>query len=207
MCHQQHWITRTRLGLSHFLFTKFKYSFQDPLDHVSNCGKVETTIHYLPHLTNFSNERLALFNKLQSINENILIKGNSNIWKVILFGEHAFNDTKNTLLIVTIHTSFQQNVFILSYKKVVTYLFVYVQRFFSAFIKIFFFVHLFLIVLYFFFMFRILFFKLFLEFFSIYIYRFLSQAHFKIMCLMTVNLWLNVWYINKKQLHQPQYFL
>lgn len=135
MCHQQHWITRTRLGLSYFLFTKFKYSFQDPLDHVSNCGKVETTIHYLPHLTNFSNERLALFNKLQSINENILIKGNSNIWKVILFGEHAFNDTKNTLLIVTIHTSFQQNVFILSYKKVVSYLFVYVQRFFSAFIN------------------------------------------------------------------------
>ena len=88
-------ITRLRLGLSHLRFHKFKHSFQDTLNPICNCGTVETIIHYLLLCPNFSNERLTLFNKLQSIDENILSKDDSNISKVLLFGDNSFNDGKN----------------------------------------------------------------------------------------------------------------
>ena len=89
-------ITRLRLGLSHLRFHKLKHSFQDTLNSICNCGFVETNIHYLLLCPNFSNERLTLFNKLQSIDENILSKDDSNISKVLLFGDNSFNDAKNT---------------------------------------------------------------------------------------------------------------
>ena len=46
-----------------------------------------------------TNERLIFFNKLQSIDANILSKGDSNISKVLLFGDHSFNDEKNTSIL------------------------------------------------------------------------------------------------------------
>ena len=52
-------------------------------------------MHYLLHCPDFSNERLTLFNKLQSIYENILSKDESKISKVLLFGDDSFNDIKN----------------------------------------------------------------------------------------------------------------
>ena len=64
-------ITRLGLGLSHLRFHKFKHSFQATLNPICNCGSVERTIHYFLYCLNFSNERLTLFNKLQSIDENI----------------------------------------------------------------------------------------------------------------------------------------
>ena len=64
--------------------------------HICNCGSVETTIHYLLHCPNFSKERLTLFNKLKSIDENILSTDDSNISKVLLFGDDSFDDVKNT---------------------------------------------------------------------------------------------------------------
>ena len=89
-------ITRLRLGLSHLRFHKFKHSFQDTLNPICNCGTVETTVHYLLHCPNFSNERLIFFNKLQSTDANILSKDDSNIFKVLLYSDHSFNDEKNT---------------------------------------------------------------------------------------------------------------
>ena len=47
----------------------------------------------------FTNERLIFFNKLQSIDANILSKGDSNISKMLLFGDHSFNDEKNTSIL------------------------------------------------------------------------------------------------------------
>ena len=94
-------ITRLRLGLSHLRFHKVKHSFQDTFNPFCNCGTVGTTIHYLLHCPNFSKERLTLFNKLQSTDGNILSKDNSNISKVLLFGDHSFNDVKNTSALTT----------------------------------------------------------------------------------------------------------
>ena len=92
-------ITKLRLGLGHLRFHKFKHSFQDTLNPICICGTVETTIHYLLLCPNFSNERLTLFNKLQSTDENILSKDDSNISKVRLFGDNSFNDAKNTFVL------------------------------------------------------------------------------------------------------------
>ena len=38
-------IARLRLGLSHLRFHKSKYSFQDTLNPICNCGTVEATVH------------------------------------------------------------------------------------------------------------------------------------------------------------------
>ena len=38
------------------------------------------------------------FNKLQSVDKNILSKDDSSILKVLLFGDHSFNDLKNTFI-------------------------------------------------------------------------------------------------------------
>ena len=74
-------ITRLKLGLSHFRFHKFKHRFQHTLNPICNSGTFETTVHYLLHCPNFSNERLTFFNKIQSIYENILRKDVCNISK------------------------------------------------------------------------------------------------------------------------------
>ena len=89
-------ITRLSLDLSHHRFHKFTHNFQDTLNPTCCCGTVETTIHYLLHCPNFSNERLTLFDKLESIDENIFSKDDSNISKVLPFGDDSFNDTKIT---------------------------------------------------------------------------------------------------------------
>ena len=87
-------ITMLRLGLSHLRFHKFKHSVQDTLNPICNCGTVETTVHYLLHCPNFSNEKLIFFNKLRSIDANILSKVDSNTSKVLLYGNHSYNDEK-----------------------------------------------------------------------------------------------------------------
>ena len=84
------------MGLGHLRFHEIKHSFHNTLNAICNCSTVETTIHYLFHCPKFSNERLAVFNTLQSIDENIVGKNNSNISKVLLFGDHSFTDVKNT---------------------------------------------------------------------------------------------------------------
>ena len=88
-------ITRLRLGLSHLRFHKFKHNFQDTLNPICSCGTIEATIHYLLHYSIFSNERLTLFSKLQSIGVNILSKDDSNVSKVLHFDEDSFKDIKN----------------------------------------------------------------------------------------------------------------
>ena len=62
---------------------------------------METTIHDLLHCPNFSNERLTLFNKLQSTDGNILSKDDSRISKALLFGDDSFNDVKNSSVLTS----------------------------------------------------------------------------------------------------------
>ena len=86
-------LTRFRIGLSYLY--KFTHSFQDTSHSICNCGTVETTVRYLLPCPNFSNNRLIFFSKLQSIDKNILSKDESNISKVLLCGDHPFNDVKD----------------------------------------------------------------------------------------------------------------
>ena len=80
-------ITRLRLDLSHLRFYKFKHNFEGTLNPICSCGSVETNIHYLLHCPIFSNEKLTPFNELQSIDQNILSKDDSNVSKGLLFGD------------------------------------------------------------------------------------------------------------------------
>ena len=45
------------------------------------------------------NERVTFFKKLQIIDANILSKDNSNTSKVLIHGDHSFNDEKNTSIL------------------------------------------------------------------------------------------------------------
>ena len=58
-------LSQLRLGLSHLREHKFKHSFQDSLNPFCSCGKgeVETSAHYLLQCSNYSEERLAHYNK------------------------------------------------------------------------------------------------------------------------------------------------
>ena len=92
-------ITRLRLGLIHLRFHKLKHSFQNALNPICNCGTVETTVHYFLYCPNSSNEKLTFFKKLQSIDMNILSTDDFNISEVLLFGDHSFNDVKDTSIL------------------------------------------------------------------------------------------------------------
>ena len=95
-------VTKLRLGLSHHRFRKFKHSFWDKLSPICNCGAVEITAHHSLYFLDFWAERLNLFNKLRRTNDSILGKSDSNISKVLLFGDHSLNDPKiNSILVAT----------------------------------------------------------------------------------------------------------
>ena len=72
---------------------------------ICNCGTAEGTIDYLLHFPNFSNEKLTLFNKFQSI-DSILIKHDSNILNV---GKHSLNNVKNTSVLKLFDAPLYQN--------------------------------------------------------------------------------------------------
>ena len=96
-------ITRLRLGLSHLREHKFKHSFEDSLNPLCICGSgdIESTSHYLLHCSEYSNERMTLLNKIRQIDSNILDKRNSEITRILLFGDPSFNDEINTLVLNT----------------------------------------------------------------------------------------------------------
>ena len=60
-------LTRLRVGFSHLREHKFRHGFSDTIDPFCSCrnNSIETTEHYLLHCSNFSNQRLTLFNNLQ----------------------------------------------------------------------------------------------------------------------------------------------
>ena len=66
-------LTRLRLGSSHLRDHKFKHNFQDTVNPICNCGEdIETSCHYLLQCSLYTNERLALLNVIQGIDNSIL---------------------------------------------------------------------------------------------------------------------------------------
>ena len=95
-------ITRLKLSLSHLRDHKFKYNFLDRLNLICCWDKdIETTVLYLFHCPNFSDERSIFLNNLRSIDENVLSGSDSGISETVLFGIFSFNDTKNTSILNT----------------------------------------------------------------------------------------------------------
>ena len=93
-------ITRLRLDLSHLRKHKFRLNFQDTLNPIWSCGDdIETTIHYLLHCSNYSDEGRTLLEGLQSIGEKIHDKSDSQITELLLFGVSSNNDASNTYIL------------------------------------------------------------------------------------------------------------
>ena len=93
-------ITRLRLDLSHLRKHKFRHNFQDTLNPIWSCGDdIETTIHYLLHCSNYSDEGRTLLEGLQSIGEKIHDKSDSQITELLLFGVSSNNDASNTYIL------------------------------------------------------------------------------------------------------------
>ena len=99
-------LTRLRLGLSHFWDHKFKHNFKNTLNPICNCGEdIETSCHYLLHCSLYSNERLALLNVIQGIDNSILELTDSHIVEFLLYGRE-FLDISSTPVYWTLPSTF-----------------------------------------------------------------------------------------------------
>ena len=92
-------LAKLRLGLSHLWEHKFKHGFLDSLKPICSCGQnIETSTHFLPHCSNYSNERLTFLNIIRNIDRNILNKNDLKVTETLLYGDSSLDDTNNTLI-------------------------------------------------------------------------------------------------------------
>ena len=65
-------ILRQRLRLSHLRERKFKYSFQDLLKPICNCGlDIKSTLHYLLHCPTYNTGKHILLSTLEDVDNNL----------------------------------------------------------------------------------------------------------------------------------------
>ena len=89
-------LIRLKIGLSYLRDHKFNHNFLDTLNPICNCGEdIETSCHYLLHCSLYSNERLALLNVIQGIDNSILELTDSHIVEFLLYGRE-FLDISRT---------------------------------------------------------------------------------------------------------------
>ena len=89
-------LTRLRIGFSHLKEHKFRHNFQDSIDPMCSCNSgIETTAHFLLHCPNFNTQRQTLFDKIATIDANILIENENNIINILLFGKPNSEDRFN----------------------------------------------------------------------------------------------------------------
>ena len=90
------YLTRLRIGFSHIKEHKFIHNFQDSIDPMYNCRSgIEATIHFFHHCANFNAQRQTNFDKMATIDANILTENEDGIVNTPLFGipnsENSFN--------------------------------------------------------------------------------------------------------------------
>ena len=80
------YLTRLRIGSSHLKEHKFKHNFQDPINPMCSCSSgIETTIHFFLHCANFNIQREPPFDKIATIDANILTENEDSIFNNLLF--------------------------------------------------------------------------------------------------------------------------
>ena len=92
------YLTRLRIGSSHLKEHKFKHNFQDAVDPIGSCSSgIEKTIHFFLHCVNFNIQRQTLFDKIATIDANILTENEDSILNTLLFvklnSESSFSKT------------------------------------------------------------------------------------------------------------------
>ena len=75
------YLTRLRIGFSHLKKHKFKHHFQDSIDSICNCSSVTETKFRFFHCVSFNTQRQTLFDKIATIDANVLIENEDSIVK------------------------------------------------------------------------------------------------------------------------------
>ena len=105
-------LTRLRPGLSHLRDHKFKHNFQNTLNPICNCGEdIETSCQYLLRCSHYTNERLALLNVIQGIDNSILELADSHIFEVLLYGRKFLDISSNTNILNATTKRFDERLF------------------------------------------------------------------------------------------------
>ena len=90
-------LTRLRVGFSHLREHKFRHNFADTLDPFCNCrtNSIETTEHYVMHCSEYSNERLEMFNELLQLDMSLIPLNPSKLLNVLLYGDSRLTSAQN----------------------------------------------------------------------------------------------------------------
>jgi len=90
-------LNRLRVGFSHLREHKFRHNFADTVDPFCNCrnNSIETTQHFLMHCSDYSNDRLVMFNSLLQLDISLLPLKPKTLFKTLLFGDSKFSQNQN----------------------------------------------------------------------------------------------------------------
>ena len=94
------YLTRLRIGFSHLKEHKFKHNFQDSIDPMCSCTSgIETTIHFFLYCANFNNQRQIVFDKIATIDANILTENEDSFVNTLLFGKPNCKNSFNKAML------------------------------------------------------------------------------------------------------------
>ena len=90
-------LNRLRVGFSHLREHKFRHNFADTVDPFCNCrnNSIETTQHFLMHCSDYSNDRLVMFNSLLQLDISLLPLKHKTLFITLLFGDSKFSQNQN----------------------------------------------------------------------------------------------------------------
>ena len=84
-------LTRLRLGVSHRNDHKFNHNFRDCINLLCSCSlSVEINVHFFLHCHHFPKQRQTLMNNIKSIDKGIINASDSNLVKILLFGNSKY---------------------------------------------------------------------------------------------------------------------
>ena len=79
------YLTCLRIGFNYLKEHKFKYDFQDSIDSIcSYSSGIEITNHFFLHCANFTTQKQTLFDKIATIDANILTENEDSIVNTLL---------------------------------------------------------------------------------------------------------------------------
>ena len=96
-------LNRLRVGFSHLKEHKFRHNFADTVDPFCNCrsNSIETTQHFLMHCSDYSNDRLVMFNSLLRLDISLLPLNPGTLYKILLFGDSKLSHNQNHIILST----------------------------------------------------------------------------------------------------------
>ena len=93
-------LTRSRLGLSHFKEHKLKHNFQDCVNPLWSCSlKIESLSHFFLHCHHFTNIRASHLDYLQSVDLKIPSFSDNDFMDLLLYGSPNFNSNQNNKIL------------------------------------------------------------------------------------------------------------